>query len=377
MKILILEPYFTGSHTAWAEGYVRHSKHDVQILSMSGRYWKWRMHGGAVTLAGKFLESDLNPDLLLATDMLDLTTFLALTRKKTAATPCAVYFHENQLTYPWSPEDRDVIHNRDRHYGFINYTSALSSAAVLFNSRYHMDSFLSALKLFLKNFPDFNEIETVEVIMAKSFVLSLGLDLQKFDTNVPKPEDTVKDDRPPLILWNHRWEYDKNPQDFFRALYLLADCGLNFEVAVLGENFSNQPDEFLNAKKVLGKRIKHFGFVRDMSIYAGWLWKADIVPVTSNQDFFGASLVEAMYCNCFPILPKRLAYPELIPEDLHQKVFYKDFDGLLNLLETTILNIDKIRKQGMRAFVGRFAWDKMAPIYDAEMQRVAQNRLPL
>ena len=49
MKILILEPFFTGSHKDWAEGFKFHSKHEVQILSLPGRFWKWRMHGGAIT----------------------------------------------------------------------------------------------------------------------------------------------------------------------------------------------------------------------------------------------------------------------------------------------------------------------------------------
>ena len=103
MKILIVEPYYTGSHAAWAEGYSRHSRHDVQVLRLEGQFWKWRMHGGAVTLSRRFLDMSFQPDLILSTDMLDLTTFLALTRTKTAHVPTAVYFHENQITYPWSP----------------------------------------------------------------------------------------------------------------------------------------------------------------------------------------------------------------------------------------------------------------------------------
>ncbi|MCH6560361.1 DUF3524 domain-containing protein, partial [candidate division KSB1 bacterium] len=46
MNILILEPYFTGSHKAWAQGYQKQSKHRVEILSLPGNFWKWRMHGG-------------------------------------------------------------------------------------------------------------------------------------------------------------------------------------------------------------------------------------------------------------------------------------------------------------------------------------------
>ncbi len=371
LKILILEPYFTGSHAAWAEGYARGSRHDVEILGLNGRFWKWRMHGGAVSTAKRFLKNDLNPDILLATDMLDLTTFLALTRKKSASIPCALYFHENQLAYPWSPDDRDVIQQRDKHYGFINYISALASDAVFFNSRYNMDSFLTELKGLLKSFPDYNEPETVESIMAKSSVLPLGLDLDRFD-NHKNPKAGTHDKGPPLILWNHRWEYDKNPEDFFRALYIIAERGLDFEVAVLGENFRNEPEEFLTAKKKLGRRIKQFGFADEFSTYARWLWRADIIPVTSNHDFFGASLVEALYCNCFPLLPMRLAYPELIPEETHEGHFYRDFDDLVNRLEAAILNIGDTRKRSLRGVVSPFSWEKMAPRYDEELERVVE-----
>ena len=38
---------------------------------------------------------------------------------------------------------------------------------------------------------------------------------------------------------------------------------------------------------------------------------SDILPITSNQDFFGGSIIEAMYCETTPLLPKRLTYPEL------------------------------------------------------------------
>ena len=49
MKVLIIEPYYTGSHKKWVEGFKKYSSHHVKILSMEGQFWKWRMHGGAVS----------------------------------------------------------------------------------------------------------------------------------------------------------------------------------------------------------------------------------------------------------------------------------------------------------------------------------------
>ena len=82
MNILVIEPYYTGSHKQWIDGYKKYSNHKIKILSLKGQFWKWRMHGGAITLAKLFNNSNWKADLIIASDMLDLTTFLALTRKK-------------------------------------------------------------------------------------------------------------------------------------------------------------------------------------------------------------------------------------------------------------------------------------------------------
>jgi len=119
---------------------------------MHGRFWKWRMHGGAVTIACKFRRSGRRPDLILAGSMLDLSSFLALTRDITSGVPAAVYFHENQLAYPWQESDRDRQKGRDVHYGFINFITALSADHVFFNSGYNMCSFMRRLPCMLKHF---------------------------------------------------------------------------------------------------------------------------------------------------------------------------------------------------------------------------------
>ncbi len=369
MQILIIEPYYTGSHKAWAEGYQKYSAHEVKILSLGGQFWKWRMHGGAVTLAHQFLAQELNPDLILTTDMLDVTTFLALTRDKTASLPVAVYFHENQLCYPWSPEDQDVLQQRDQHYGFINYTSALAADVVFFNSDYQKKCLLDELPKFLKQFPDHRGMENVERIAAKSRVLHLGLDLHRFDQHKPEGQATNKSLKP-IILWNHRWEYDKNPGDFFRALMVLHQQGMDFHVAILGENFSQQPVEFQNAREKLGYRILHYGYVEDFEHYAEWLFKADIIPVTSNQDFFGASAVSAIYCGCYPILPDRLAFPEIFPIALFPENYYHHFDELVEKLAWAIKNIDVIRKRNFSHVVEKYSWRFMAAQYDEIFEKM-------
>ena len=371
VDVLLVEPFFTGSHAAWAHGLQKHSAHAVDLLTLSGAHWKWRMHGGAVTLARKFMAGDAAPDLIVATDMLDLTTFLALTRERTSTTPTAVYFHENQLTYPWSPKDRDLQRNRDKHYSFINYASALAADHVFFNSHYHRDSFLGELPAFLKQFPDNQELGTVDKLEAKSSVLPLGFDFSAFAA--AKPAD-VKRSGPALVVWNHRWEYDKNPDLFYLALKMLKDHAVDFRVAVLGEEFDVVPDAFAKMKAALADRIVHFGFADSQEEYARWLWQADIVPVTSNQDFFGVSVMEALYCGCFPLLPRRLAFPELMPREMQSTCFYERDDDFGDRLAQIVQNIDRLRHLNFSDVTKQYEWEVMAPRYDDAFASVVDDR---
>lgn len=362
-KITLLEAFYAGSHRQWAEGLQKHSIHDIQILSLPGRHWKWRMHGGAVSLASQFNALDESPDLILATSMLDLTTFLSLTRERSQNIPAAFYFHENQLTYPWSPQDRDVKKKRNHHYSFINYVSALAADKVFFNSAYHRNSFLGSLPQFLRQFPDKQGKENIKRIEEKSQVLHLGLDLARFDAY----RDSEKEKQStPLILWNHRWEYDKNPEEFFQVLFALKERGASFKLAVLGEQNDVNPPIFEEAKEHLNDEILHWGYAKTFEEYARWLWRADILPVTSKQDFFGGSVVEAMYCNCMPLLPNRLAYPEHLPEEIRRDYLYQAGE-LEARLQTAMEMFMYHRQVDYQSLVTHYDWSVLIKDYDRSL----------
>ena len=328
------------------------------------------MQGGAVTLARMAQELDERPDLILASDMLNLPTFLALSGQRLASVPVALYFHENQLTYPLQPGEK-----RDLHFGFINFVSALRADAVFFNSAYHLDAFFEELPRLLKHFPDYNELWTIESLRARSQVLPLGLDLARFDAHRPEQSTTGR----PLILWNHRWEYDKDPGAFFRAIYALADAadrsvGPDFGLILLGESFRNWPAEFLEARQRLPERIVHFGYAEDGATYASLLWQADVVVSTALHEFFGAATVEACYCGCFPILPHRLSYPELVPHEHHKTCLYDDFDGLLAHLRQAIHHVAEIRTFSLQQHVAGFDWLQLAARYDDLLEKVVAQQ---
>ena len=358
MNILIIEPYYTGSHKQWVDGYKKFSNHEIKILSLKGQFWKWRMHGGAITLAKMYNNLNWKTDIIIASDMLDLTTFLALTRKKTSHIPTSIYFHENQISYPWSPRDRDVKENRDSHYGFINFSSAMSADNIFFNSKFHMDSFYKGLKPFLKNFPDHNEISSIQILQEKSKVLHIGLDLKVLNAQ------NSFNNKIPTILWNHRWEYDKDPESFFKVLKRIKKNGFKFKLIVLGKMFGTTPEIFNKSKKYFKDDIIQWGFLESLDQYAKYLWKADIIPVTSKQEFFGISVMEAIYCKTWPILPKKLTYPELIPERFHKKNIYETDNDLYDKIIFAIKNHKILNRMNLQHIAKEFDWTRIAPFYD-------------
>ncbi len=382
MRVLALEPWYGGSHRHFLDGLARHSAHEFRLATMAARYWKWRMQGAAVTMAHKAREAVAEgfvPDVLFATSMLNLPAFLALTRdlpasgtRSFADTPVVLYFHENQLTYPLREGEE-----RDFTYAYVNYLSALAADRVAFNSAFHHDEFFGALPALLRRFPDYTHLRTAQRLRSRSLVLHLGLDLDALDRHAPP---NAKLPGPPVILWNQRWEHDKHPEAFFRAMNRLDDAGCAFRLILAGERFEVQPPAFERAFERYAERILHYGYADDLAEYAKLLHRADLVVSTSRHEFFGVALMEAIHCGCHPLLPNRLTYPELIPERLHRPllhapVLYEDEDDLFAGLRRILEGEEQpLPEAVLREIPERFAWPVQAPRFDALFEEVAAER---
>lgn len=369
MNILMVEPFYGGSHKSWSQGLIKHSSHNIQIITMEPLNWKWRMEGGAVTMARLFLKLEKDFDLILVSDMLNLPLFVSLAKDRIKNTPVAIYFHENQFTYPASPHDKRKGYARDLHFGFINFSSALLADKVFFNSKFHMDEFFSVARKYLESKFDHKELEQLESIKNKSSVLPLGMDFEELDSL----ESYGNKCRKPLILWNHRMEHDKNPEQFFKLLYELDDNGLEFEVCILGEGTDVESKVFDEARLRLKERIIHFGFVEDFKEYLLWLKRADILPVTSQHDFFGCSVVEAIRAGAYPLLPKRLAYPEHLPTHLHKDHYYRGYKDLYGKMEELLGNVFPTRAVDLSAHMDKYAWPNIIDIYDEEFLNITRS----
>jgi glycosyltransferase involved in cell wall biosynthesis len=379
MNVLALETWYGGSHRNFLDGLVAHSAHTFKTVTMTPRFWKWRMQGGAVTMARKavaVLDEGFVPDVIFATDMVNLPAFLALTRGRLAEVPVVLYFHENQLTYPL-PEDTP----RDNTYAYINYLSCLAADHIVFNSQFHYDEFMEALPVLLRLFPDFTHLNTVPEIRGKSSVLHLGMDLQAHDAYAAEysGHDWGPGMQPPIVLWNQRWEYDKNPAAFFRMMNRLDDAGCTFRLILAGEHFQEQPKEFDRAFARYAERILHYGYAEDFKEYSRLLHRADLVVSTAIHEFFGIAVMEAIYCGCHPLLPNRLSYPELIPEALHHPllhapVLYDDEEALFHMLSDILKGKERpLPPATLRGILEPLDWRQHIADYDALLQETAQR----
>lgn len=366
-----MEPFYGGSHKDFADGLQAHSRHTITLKTLPARFWKWRMRGAALHFAATIPDPG-SYDLLLTCGLLSLSDLKALWGPEMP--PAVLYFHENQLSYPL-PEGEKM----DYQFGFTDITSALAADGLLFNSRFHRNDFLKNLRPFIARMPEYKPYWAIERIEEKAQILYPGC---RFPGPAPEggapplsatPMSGSPARKPPggrpLIIWNHRWEFDKQPDLFFDALREARRRGLDFELALLGENFQKVPQPFLKAREEFGDRIKQYGWASSREDYIRWLREGDIVISCAIQENFGISVMEALRWGCRPLLPRRLSYPELIPEGFHDEVFYRHDEELAERLCSLLLQYRKDPEafplSGLADHAAGFAWDSIIPRYDS------------
>lgn len=357
LNVVFMEPFFGGSHRAFAEGLKRHSQHSVELISLPARFWKWRMRGAALEFARRLRErvEQSGVDVIVATSLLDLAHLLALLPSRI---PSLLYFHENQVSYP--PQQGKESAERDLQYAFTNLASALAADRVAFNSAFQRDAFFTDLRGLLSRMPDARPMWAVDELTVKTKVASLGVELSDIGPRATRQSGAV-----PVILWNHRWEYDKAPDDFFGALEGLANKGIPFRIAVAGESYTRAPEAFGRARTVFGSRILHWGFIPDRTDYLRLLAQSDFVVSTAIQENFGLSIVEATYAGAHPLAPRRLSYPEVIPESLHGQCLYDGVGDLAARLESLLTGrAAPVPAEVLRVAMEHHSWGRRIEVFD-------------
>lgn len=356
LTILALEPYAALSHVSFLDGLARHSRHTIQIATLPARKWKWRMRTASLHFAP--LVRERKPDLLLVSDYVNLAELRALLPAGLSTLPAVIYFHENQLTYPLQPTEAV-----DYHFAMTHFHALLSAQQALFNSRYHQHQFLNELPRLLALVPDVRLDDELAEASRRCRVLRMG-------TDVPVKESPRARTDEPIVVWNHRWEYDKGPAEFVAALRALDRQGERFRVRLLGARFRTVPEEFRELHDTLAHRLDPIGFIAEREAYLEALAAGDLVVSTALHEFFGLGVLEAMRLGLAPVLPNDLAYPELLPEsgELHGHFLYPREGGLEAALAQALGGIRTgaldAPRRALAIHLRSYDWSVVAPRFD-------------
>lgn len=266
-----------------------------------------------------------------------------------ADTRFLTYFHENQFAYPGQVQSENMY-----QFTALNFSSAMASDACAFNSDYNRRTFFEGVTEYLGKASDMNLELTLPELERKCQVLAPGLDYTEIDGCSGKMSEG-----PPVIVWNHRWEHDKDPQTFFNALYELEELGVPFRLIVLGQSFRYGPSCFAEARGRLQAKTIHFGYAESREEYVQLLRSGDVVVSTALHEFFGLAVLEAVRAGCRPLLPHRLSYPELFPE----KYLYQD-GQLVQSLSHLLSDFQTQTDAECKDLTERHGWPLLLPAYN-------------
>ncbi|MFW2383609.1 MAG: tRNA-queuosine alpha-mannosyltransferase domain-containing protein [Acidimicrobiales bacterium] len=346
MKVVVCEPWLGGSHGAWAAGLAHHSAHDVTVIGLPDRAWRWRLRASAPWLAEQ-IQRHGSPDLVIASSLTDASVLRALIGLDASM---VLYMHESQAAYPTGEWDLDSATR--------NWQSMLAVDEVWFNSAFHLDVALEEVERLQAAMPTEQRVTTVGWIEEKSRVVYPGVDLTWIE---PKPARSG----PPVILWPHRWNGDKNPQVFERAVQRLTAAGLDFGLVLAGTD-SKPPSEV--RQRMIDHLDDHVLAVGpfDIEEYRRWVLESDIVVSCTGHEFFGIAVVEALAAGCRPVLPNGFSYPEIVTGQV--ELYEPSSFG--SALERAVRHVDLA---ATRIDLSRFDWRNRIEDYDARISRLVSR----
>ncbi|MFV0259263.1 MAG: glycosyltransferase, partial [Acidimicrobiales bacterium] len=182
----------------------------------------------------------------------------------------------------------------------------------------------------------------------------------------------------PVVLWPHRWEHDKDPGAFARAVDRVAAAGIPFRLVLAGEDPDAGSEAAMSIRWAVADR--HAARVVavgpfDVADYRRWLARADVVVSCTRHEWFGVAVVEAVAAGCVPVLPDAHAYPEVIPDRWHNAALYRP-GRFGSALAGTLADLAS-RRTAVAGLAGavadRYRWPVVAAGYDARIDALVRN----
>lgn len=307
------------------------------------------MRHAAIEFARQICQRSANGeswDVVFCTDMLNAAELKSLATP-ISDLPLVVYFHENQFAYPIRGKQKP-----DHHFLITNFVSALAADEVWFNSQFNLDSILSGLTSQSQTWPDFDPQAEIHSIRDKSIVVPPPINFPKTDIGklVADRKLRIQSGEPLHLVWAARWEYDKNPEALLKCLELLDQQRVPFRLSVIGEQADYIPAQFNSIREQFELQIEHWGYQESRDAYWSVLQSADILLSTATHEFFGLSVAEAISVGVWPLLPNRLAYPELIGiDDFRERVDHFLYQSSAKQLASKIRNLHHDRDWNWKA----------------------------
>ena len=326
MRILLISAYEANSHKAWAHTLMKGlSQHDWEYLSLPARHFAWRIRGNAMSFAfdPKFKPILEKPyDLVIATSMTDCVGLKAFC-PDLQDVPWILYFHENQFAYPASDKQQGLIEMQ-----MVTLYSALAADCCVFNSQFNKASFFAGARALLKKLPDYVSPDWLNNTEDKAQVLPVPLEIPaSMDEWIPTEQGrNIKKPERIKLVWSARWEFDKGPDRLLAILEELERRQIDYDIAILGEQFRSIPKEFDLIQAKFAHRITQFGFAPSRADYLRFLSYSDIVLSTALHEFQGLAVLEAVALGCVPVLPNRQVYPELFGDQCNDMPYLYQSD---------------------------------------------------
>lgn len=303
MHVLLLSAYHSASHNYWCEGLMAALPEiEWTLKTQPARHFSWRVRAsGWIWGLAEDPDFACRYDLVLATSLTDVVTLKALC-PALRDTPLWLYFHENQFAHPISDQQWA---SHQRGWQFQSIQNALCADHISFNTAFNRETFLDGARRLLKRFPEKLPGRPLERIQERSDVLPVPL-TNRFQSFRDAPKQRGR------IVWNHRWEWDKQPAVFLAALVALHREGFDFELAMLGSGGGRDRDAFREEAEILSDHIIYWGEA-DKAAYAAFIRSADIGVSAALHDFQGLAMLELAQAGATVVLPRRVAYPEVLP----------------------------------------------------------------
>ena len=324
------------------------------------RFFSWRVRASGWMWA---LSGD--PDLARDYEVVVATSLTGVVALKAMCpalrdVPLWLYFHENQFAHPLEAR-QEAAHRMG--WRFQSLQNALCADAVSFNTVFNRDTFLEGAAAMLRRFPERLPGDPVGQIRRRSDVLPVPL-TETFAAYRNTPKEAG------LIVWNHRWEWDKQPERFLEALVRLRREGVAFRVAMLGSG-GGRDGALAGYREALGDRVAAWGEA-DPANYREWVGRAAVGVSCALHDFQGLSVLELAQAGARVVVPRRVAYPECVPGAVFYEGSPSDAEAEIDALAGALREVLARAPSGpANGGATPPTWHELAPDYRRRLEALA------